>query len=205
MVRPLHRFWRMWSTVQASSRSRGVDEAGFTLVETLVATLVLAGGVMAVAYLALASARVQATARQNSVVAMLAREKLEQLRAMAWTSDAALVPISDWSSDITTQPEMATGGPGLGLSPAGSLVSNVSGFCDFADGNGRWVGGGTAPPPGATWVRRWSVRAMAELVDTLALEVVIVPAQERDASAGASLMRPIAGARLLAVRTRRAR
>jgi type II secretory pathway pseudopilin PulG len=179
-------------------------DSGFALVETLVATLVLAAGVMALAYLAMSSARAQVASRQNGLVTQLALDKIEQLRVLAWTSDAAVVPVTDWSSDVAAQEPAPAGGTGLGLSPPGSLSTNVPGFCDFLDAQGRWLGSGGPAPPGAAWVRRWSVTALPDLADTLALTVVVAPAVSADAD-GVRRARTIAGARLLAVRTRRAR
>lgn len=177
---------------------------GFALIEALIATAVLACGVMTTAYLAAASAKVVAASRQNGLATQLARNKMEQLRALAWTSDAAVVPVTDWSSDVTAAEPAPSGGAGLGLSPADSLSTNVAGFCDFLDVQGRWLGTGTTAPRGAAWVRRWSVTALPGVADTLAVAVVVAPAVPSDA-AGVRRARTMAGARLLSVRTRRAR
>jgi hypothetical protein len=177
---------------------------GFALIEALIATVVLAGGVMTTAYLAAASATVMAASRQNGLVTQLARNKMEHLRALAWTSDAAVVPVTDWSSDVTAAEPAPSGGLGLALSPADSLSTNVAGFCDFLDAQGRWLGTGTTAPRGAAWVRRWSVTALPGVADTLAVSVVVAPAAPSDAD-GVRRARTIAGARLLSIRTRRAR
>ena len=192
------------STWARCSPGRHGTDRGFALIETLVATLLLACGVMAAAYLAIASARVQAASRRNGLVTQLARDKMEQLRALAWTSDAAVVPVTDWSSDVAAAEPTPSGGTGLGLSPPDSLSTNVPGFCDFLDAQGRWMGRGSTAPSGAAWVRRWSVTPVAGLSDTLAVAVVVTPAMPSDAD-GVRGARTMAGARLLSIRARRAR
>lgn len=177
---------------------------GFALIEALIATAVLACGVMTTAYLAVASAKVVAASRQNGLVTQLARNKMEHLRALAWTSDAAVVPVTDSSSHVAAAEPAPIGGVGLGLSPSDSLSTNVAGFCDFLDAQGRWMGNGTTAPRGAAWVRRWSVAALPGGADTLAISVVVAPAVPSDAD-GVRRARTIAGARLLSIRTRRAR
>lgn len=195
----------MRTSTRGGSRVRDRSgTTGFALIEALIATVVLACGVMTTAYLAIASARVAVASRQNSLVAQLARTKMEHLRALAWTSDAAVVPVTDWSSDVAAAEPAPSGGVGLGLSPANSLSTNVAGFCDFLDAQGRWLGTGPTAPPGAAWVRRWSVTALPGVADTLAVSVVVAPAAPSDAD-GVRRARAIAGARLLSIRTRRAR
>jgi len=56
-------------------------ESGTTLVEVLIATLVLVSGLMAMAQLCLAAAAVNAAARGTTVTTTLAAQKVEQLLA----------------------------------------------------------------------------------------------------------------------------
>jgi type II secretory pathway pseudopilin PulG len=181
------------------------DERGFSLIEAVVAVSLLATGVSAVAQLALVSARAHTSAQRAGVVQQAAREKLEELRALAWTSDAGLLPISDWSSDLTTTPPQPDGGVGLGVSPGDTLGSNVEGYCDFLDANGMWLAGGTRPPGGAALVRRWSVQTVDSLADTLALNIIVVPVGVRSSVSTVSAARGVNGAWLIGLRTRRAR
>jgi type II secretory pathway pseudopilin PulG len=181
------------------------DERGFSLIEAVVAVSLLATGVAAVAQLALVSARAHTSAQRAGVVQQAAREKLEQLRALAWTSDAGLLPISDWSSDLTTTPPQPGSGVGLGVSPGDTLSSNVEGYCDFLDANGMWLAGGTRPPRGAAFVRRWSVQTVDPLADTLVLNIIVVPVGVRSGASTVAAARGVNGAWLIGMRTRRAR
>ena len=179
------------------------DARGFSLVEAVIAVSVLAFGVSAVAQVVLASARANVASQQAAVVQQAARERMEQLRALAWTSDPSLVPVSDWSSDLTTTPARASGGVGLGVSPADTLLSNIAGYCDFLNARGAWVAGGTQAPPGTAFVRRWSVAPTDALADTLTLQVVVVPASAATGQAAVSAARGVNGAWLTDMRTRR--
>lgn len=179
------------------------DARGFSLIEAVIAVSLLAVGVSAAAQLAIVSARANASAQRAGAAQQAAREKMEELRALAWTSDAALVPISDWSTDLTTTPARSSGGVGLGVSPADTLLSNVAGYCDFLDTNGQWVAGGTRAPVGATLVRRWSVAPADALADTLVFQVVVVPASAGTGAAAVSAARAVNGAWLVGMRTRR--
>jgi type II secretory pathway pseudopilin PulG len=58
-----------------------VAEAGFSLVEALIATTVLIVALGGIAPLFVAAARVNRSARQASIAVLLARSKMEQLRA----------------------------------------------------------------------------------------------------------------------------
>jgi len=181
------------------------DERGTSLVEAVIAVSVLAAGVAAVAQLALVAGRANVAAQRASVVVQASREKMEQLRSLAWTSDAAVVPVSDWVSDLTTTPALATGGVGLGMSPADALLANVAGYCDFLDASGRWLAGGNSAPAGAAWVRRWSIQPVESLGDMLMFQVVVVPAGSRDGAVALSAARGTNGAWLVDMRVRRAR
>ncbi|MEQ1912816.1 MAG: type II secretion system protein, partial [Vicinamibacterales bacterium] len=178
---------------------------GFTLIEVTIAVALLAVGGAGLASLALASGRANQVARQADVAQRAAVERLEQLRALAWTSDAAVVPVSDWSSNLTLAMPAGTGGPGLGASPGDTLAANVEGYVDFLDAEGRWLGGGTTTPAGAAWVRRWAVQAMSAPQDTLLLQVAVVPAGTTSAATTVASARAVNGAWLMDMRTRRAR
>ena len=184
---------------------RSVDRRGFTLVEVTIAVALLAAGGAGLASLALASGRANQSARQADVVQRAAVERLEQLRALAWTSDGAVVPVSDWSSNLTLSSPAGTGGAGLGTSPGDTLAANVAGYADFLDADGRWLGGGTTPPADAAWVRRWSVQALSAPPDTLLLQVAVVPARTTSAVTAVASARAVNGAWLMDMRTRRAR
>ena len=201
------------SGLVGASRPRGFgrlrlgqhDERGFTLIEVTIAVALLAVGGAGLASLALASGRANQFARQADVAQRAAVERLEELRALAWTSDGAVVPVSDWSSNLTLSLPAGTGGPGLGASPGDTLATSVAGYADFIDADGRWLGAGTTPPTDAAWVRRWSVHALSAPPDTLLLQVVVVPARVTGAVTTVASARAVNGAWLMDLRTRRAR
>ena len=176
-------------------------ERGFSIVEATIAVSLLAIGVVGLAQLTIATGRANTAARRATIAQQAASERMEQLRALAWTSDGGVVPVSDWSSDLTTTPA-SKGGVGLASAPA-TLTTNTPGFCDFLDANGRWLAAGTRVPVGAEWVRRWSVGAVDSLADTLILHVVVIPATA--ARAGLASASGTNGAWLVAMRTRRTR
>ncbi len=151
-----------------------VKSSGFSLLEVLVATTIMVVGVAALAQLAALAARANRTAHTTTVAAVLAQEKMEQLRSLAWGFDA------------------------LSPSPAGALGQNTAGYCDFVEGNGRVLGGGTTPPPGAVYIRRWSVEPLpANPNNTLVLQVLVT----RSRTSG--VMRLPDDVRLVGVKTRK--
>jgi hypothetical protein len=118
---------------------------GFTLLEVLVATTLLFVAVAALAGLSVMATQANATAKTATFAALLAAQKIEQLRALPWGYDALGNPRSD---------------VGLTISPADALSQNAAGYCDFLDANGASLGGGPSPPAGAVFVRRWSIQPL---------------------------------------------
>ena len=195
----------LWAKASRRAPIGQCDARGFTLIEVTIAVALLAVGGAGLASLVLASGRANQFARQADVAQRAAVERLEQLRALAWTSDGAVVPVSDWSSNLALSVPAGTGGPGLGTSPGDTLAESVAGYADFIDADGRWVGSGTTPPVGAAWVRRWSVQALNAPPETLLLQVAVVPAAATDAVTTVASARAVNGAWLMDVRARRAR
>ena len=144
---------------------------GFTVLELVVALAVLAVVVLSVLQVAIYTARAVAVARQLTFGALLAADKLEQLRGLAWAYDASGSPVGDTQTDVTVDPEQSTGGMGLRPSPSDALVRNVAGYCDFLDSHGRWLGGGTQPPRGPGFVRRWAIAPLGASPDSLVIQV----------------------------------
>lgn len=177
------------------------SEHGFSLVETLVAVSLLAVGVSALAQVAVAAARASAGAQRADAAQLAARDKLEQLRALTFISEADGMPATDTTSDLSVTPQAATGGSGLAIS-GDTLLSNVAGYCDFLDADGAWLAGGTRPPSRAVWVRRWSIQAIPGLPDSRLLQVVILPAHIVQAASVAAHARTNNGAWLVDIRTR---
>ena len=157
---------------------RRVDGAGFALLEVLI-TAGLAITVAAGASHILAIAvRASHSARVRTMASMLAAERIEQLRSLAWshvtTSGPAIsMSFSDFTTDLSNDPATDSG-PGLLPSPPGTLEANVAGYVDYLDGAGRRVGAGGSPPATAVYIRRWAVRPLAsDPENILAFQVVV--------------------------------
>ena len=150
---------------------QGDASTGFTVLELVVALAVLTVVVLSVVQVTIYTARAVAVARQLTMGALLAADKLEQLRGLVWAYDASGLPIGDTQSDVTVDPERSSGGAGLRPSPAYALVHNVAGYCDFVDPRGRSLGGGSEPPPGTAFVRRWAIAPLGASLDSLVIQV----------------------------------
>jgi prepilin-type N-terminal cleavage/methylation domain-containing protein len=140
---------------QPASRISG--ESGFSLVEVLVASAILMTGLIAVAQMFVTSTHQNMSARRVTTTSVLAQQKIEQLRALAWGFDEFGLPVSDYSSNIAVTPPTSSGGVGLQASPDFSLFTSTPGYVDYLDAYGNWVGNGAAPPATAIYVRRWSI------------------------------------------------
>jgi prepilin-type N-terminal cleavage/methylation domain-containing protein len=123
-----------------SPASGPARRTGFTLLEVMVALLLLTGAFLAVAQLLMVAARAADQSRTTAVAAMLAAQKLEQLRSLSWAYDIDGTPLD-----------------GLETSPSGSLAGDAPGFVDYLDASGTLVGVGPPPPAQAMFARRWSV------------------------------------------------
>ena len=173
-------------------------EAGFSLLETLVAVTLLSIGVGSLAQLSVIAADANRRARVITTASLLAQQKMEQLRALTWRFDPIGLRVSDETSDTSVTPEAPTGGAGLSVSPAASLATNTAGFCDFVDASGRLLGdgaGGSAVPPGTLYIRRWSIAPVpADPDNTIAIQVLVTTTGAQHSGESA---------RLVSVRTRR--
>lgn len=181
---------------------------GFTLIEVLVSTALLIAVAAGVSHLiGLATVRGHA-ARAQTAATILAAGKLEQLRALAWGFEDSFEPPpierSDRETDLSAEPP-AGGGPGLSLSPRGTLGRNTAPYFEYLDARGRWAGSSSPPPAAAVFVRRWAVSALAGGdARTIVLQVLVVPIAE-DRARGTRPWQGPAGqeALLTTIRTRR--
>ena len=197
--------------ISSQTRARPVGEArhssqsGFSLVEVVIATGVLATAIMSLGQLFGLSTRTNLGVRHASYSAILARQKVEELRALTWQFDTEGMPISDTSTDTTASREAATGGTGLRPSPVDALRRTTEGYVDYIDRAGAKLGGGTTPPDNTAYVRRWSVVPLpADPVNTLVIQVLASPYRNRDAADKAAVTRLPGEARLITVKTRKA-
>lgn len=171
-------------TAQPDRRRRG----GFTLIEVVVSLAMLAGALFSIAQLVVVACRVAESSRATTLATILASQKLEQLRSAAWGYDAdgRLVRGSD-------------------PSPPNALTDNVDGFVDFVDGRGAPVGGGSTPPPGAEFVRRWAIEVAGSAgPDTvLVFRVVVLGCGASSLRAGTGRCPWLELARVVSSRSRR--
>jgi type II secretory pathway pseudopilin PulG len=188
-----------------SSRRRSA-EAGFSLPETLVATLLLATAVVSVAQLFVLATRANLSAQRQTFSSTLAQEKMEQLRGLAWGFDDVGLPISDYTTDLALDPPDPEDGVGLSPSPADVLAANVDGYVDYLDRHGESLGGGTTVPINTVYVRRWSIEPLpTNPNNTLILQVLAFNVGDRPDTEGPVLDHGRDEARLVSVKTRKAR
>jgi Tfp pilus assembly protein PilV len=98
-------------------------EAGFTLVEALVAILVLVIGLMAVTNLMIVSAASNVAANQGTAAATAATEVLERLKALPFCSNPPAVP--------PAPPAVCV--PNVSLAAGGDLEADAGGYWDEKD------------------------------------------------------------------------
>ena len=180
-------------------------EGGFSLVEVLVATGLLTASLVTLAQLFALSTRSNIASRSTTYAAVLAQQKMEELRALTWGFDLAGLPISDTSTNTAVSPEQPNGGTGLSPSPATALNENTNGYVDYIDQFGAKLGtGGVTPPSGAIYTRRWSVQPLpTNPNNTLVLQVLVTRNFNRGAADQGAVARLPEEARLVTVKTRK--
>jgi prepilin-type N-terminal cleavage/methylation domain-containing protein len=192
-----------------SSRTvHGGRASGFSLVEVMISMVILTIVSMSVAQLFAISARANLVARGATSTTALAEQKMEQLRALMWgfATDGTGLPVSDTTTNLAVTPATATGS-GLNPSPSNALDQNVTGFCDFLDANGAWLGTGTNATNGTMYVRRWSVIPLpTNPNNTLILQVLVTPLvnELRRAQTAGPRERMAGDSLLISVKTRKA-
>jgi hypothetical protein len=176
-------------------------EGGSTLVEALVATLVLATGLLAMAELVRLATAANVLARRGTVAEILAEQKLEQLRALEWGYDVSGTPVGDAITDTTVLPESATSGMGLRSSPR-SLQQNTPGFVDHLDASGVVVGNGARAPTSAVYTRRWAIEPLMTSTNALLLQVLVTRTVNRGRADQGAVTRLPGDARLATLKVR---
>jgi len=156
-----------------------LDRRGFSLLEVLFATTILTVAVVTLAQVIALATRANLASRRTALASLFAAQKMEQLRALAWTYDASGAPVSD----------STTAAVGLAASPPGVLDRDTAGYADLLDASGHSVLSAAA----ATFTRRWAITPLASHTDTLVLQVAVAPIG----------LPPSAGARLVTVKTRK--
>lgn len=178
------------------------SQSGFSLAEVLVATGLLTAALMSLAQLFGIAVQSNLSARNETFSTVLAEQKLEQLRALAWGFDELGLPISDTTTNTGVQPEEPFGGTGLAPSPEDSLLTNRDGYVDFVDQWGNIV---ESRNDGAVYFRRWSVEPLpTNPNNTLILQVVVGRIRDRGTAEGTN-RRVATEARVMTVKTRKSR
>jgi hypothetical protein len=187
------------------------DESGFTIAEVIVAVGLLTTALIVLADLLALATKSNRASLQKTTAAVLARQKMEQMRALAWGFDARGLAVSDTTTDLAAFEASgdcaavgAGAGVGLSSSPPGALANSVDGYVDYVDARGCGLGGGIVPPRGAMFVRRWSIGPMPSRPnDTLVLQVVVAPVSDAMTGAVGGPTRSTGEVRLVGVRTRK--
>jgi hypothetical protein len=181
------------------------DSRGSALIEALVATLILTTGLLTMAELVRVATATNTTARSATLAGILAEQKIEQLRALAWEFDANGLAVSDVSTDTTVRPELPSGGTGLQSSP-GSLRQNTPGHVDHVDSGGQIVGRGAQPPASAVYTRRWSIEPMPTSAGPAVLiQVLVTSVRNRGLADQGAVTRLPGEARLVTLKVRKPR
>jgi prepilin-type N-terminal cleavage/methylation domain-containing protein len=125
---------------------------GFTLVETIVATAIIATTLVALAHLFTIGAAQTLNNRYALPAITAAQGKLRELQALAWS--------------------YGTEAPELALSPPRTLLEDVTGYVEYLDTNtGVMTAGGRQS---AAFIRRWAIRPRTSTdPDTLVLQVCV--------------------------------
>ena len=189
-----------------SNKAGATSESGFSLIETLVATMLLAGVLVSTAQLMIIGTRSNISSHRSTYSTTLAQDKMEQLRGLVWGFDELGLPVNDYTTNLGVNPPDATG-VGLSPSPDDALASNITGYVDYVDREGTVLGGGGAPPAGTVFVRRWSLESLpTNPNNTLILQVLVFSVGDREAAGtGVVLDRTRDEARLVTVKTRKSR
>lgn len=189
----------------ALARFRSSNDGGFSLVEVMIATTLLAMSLTALAELFAISVKNNAVAKNGTFAQVLAAQKMEQLRGLTWGFDPLGLPVSDVSTNTAVSPEASTGGKGLAPSPTNTLQTSTDGYVDYVDPFGNSLGGGTVVPDNTAYIRRWLIEPLpTNPNNTLILQVLVTRRRNRGTADAGSVARAPDEARLITVKTRKA-
>jgi type II secretory pathway pseudopilin PulG len=179
-------------------------EAGFSIVEVLVATGLLASALVALAQLFAIATSTNHAARNSTLSMVLAEQKIEQLRALRYTFDVVGLPVQDTETDLAVYPPAATGGKGLSPHTENTLQANTDGYVDYLDHWGRTLGGGTVIPDNTAFIRRWSVEPLpTNPNNVIILQVLVTRMRDRGTGDSGSVSRGAQEARLMTIKSRK--
>lgn len=179
-------------------------EAGFSLIEVIVATGLLATALVSLAQLFAIAQATNAAARNSTLTMVLAEQKIEQLRALQYTFDRVGLPIQDTATDLAVYPPLATGGKGLSPHTDNTLRVNTDGYVDYLDHYGRTLGGGTVVPDNTAYIRRWSIEPLPTNPNNVViLQVLVTRQRDRGTGNAGSVSRGAEEARLMTIKSRK--
>jgi type II secretory pathway pseudopilin PulG len=188
----------------AKSNFSRSSEAGFSIIEVMVATGLLASALVALAQLFAIATTTNASARTSTLTMMLAEQKIEQLRGLQYTFDRAGLPVQDTETDLAVYPPAAAGGKGLSPHTDNTLQANTDGYVDYLDHWGRTLGGGTVIPDGTAFIRRWSVEPLpTNPNNVIILQVLVTRQRDRGTGDSGSVARGANEARLMTIKSRK--
>ncbi len=129
----------------ATEKKRLCRERGSTLIETMIAAVVLVVGVLSLAgTLAVASNDNWNRGDRATRTTEYAEDKMEQLMSLSFT---------DTASNTAVYPPTTTGGTGLSTGGGVTPGSPVTGYVDYVDDTGTQQTSASA----ASYIRQWSV------------------------------------------------
>jgi hypothetical protein len=170
---------------RCTSQRPPAADAGFSLVEVIVAAGMLAALAAGLAQVFAISARANHVARVQTMGAVLAGQKMEQLRSLTWAHAPGGEPLSDVSTNLASDPPNASG-DGLAAGPPGALDRDVPFHVDYLGAAGRLV----PARDQAEYIRRWSATPLASDPDNLLLlQVRVVTAMGADSRLVTVMMR----------------
>jgi type II secretory pathway pseudopilin PulG len=188
----------------AKSNLSRKSEAGFSIVEVLVATGLLATALVALAQLFAIATTTNAAARNSTITMILAEQKIEQLRSLQYTFDRAGLPVQDTNTDTAVYPPVEFGGKGLAPHTENTLRASYDGYVDYLDPSGRTLGGGTVVPDNTAYIRRWSVEPLPTNPNNVViLQVLVTRQRERGTGNLGSVSRGPQEARLMTIKSRK--
>lgn len=137
------------SNLRANRRKKSRKESGMTLIETMIAGIVLMVGLVGL----MGAYSVTITQNWNqgdraTRTTEYAQDKMEQLMALSF---------SDTASNTAVYPPTTTGGTGLTVGGSLSLGSPTTGYVDYVDDTGTQQTSATS----ATYIREWTVAVNA--------------------------------------------
>lgn len=149
---------------------------GFSLVEVIVASAILACAVLSVAQVMAVATSSTAGARGVSEATLLAWQKVDELRGLAFTFDDVGDPVTD---------------DALAPSPGGTLSRDASGYVEYLDTLGQRLddGGLAGRPRGARYRRRWAIALSSGSPDAVILRVRVLDVARDEELASAATIR----------------